>query len=73
MISLKAVAYLQQQLYAQWLIQCIIFTFIPLWNTESLQTIHEFFLKPRAVRGKCVFSGDWHVTPHISDDTQRGL
>lgn len=44
---------------------------MPLTNTESLQMIHEFFLKPRAVRGKCIFSGDWHVTPHISDDIQR--
>lgn len=49
----------------------MLLTFTPLTNTESLQMIHEFFLKPRAVRGKCIFSGDWHVTPHMSDDIQR--
>ena len=52
---------------------CIILTFTPLWNRQSLQKIHELFLKPRAVRGKCNFSGDWHVIPHINDDTQRGF
>jgi len=35
----------------------IILTFTPLWNRQSLQKIHELFLKPRAVRGKCNFSG----------------
>jgi hypothetical protein len=54
-----------------WTVPYIILTFTPLTNTESLQMIHEFFLKPRAVRGKCIFSGDWHVTPHMSDDIQR--